>query len=125
MARQKRLYQTMGYRQLQSQNTQKRQQLSKEQQQWLKKQGYRNIGWERVIQLYEKITEFLLGDSLQDVSLEDLFINVDRIGNKYQTQAEIDDFHRQLAKINQEIADEIDQQFPDNSVEILDFTGKK
>jgi hypothetical protein len=125
MARQKRLYQTMGYRQLQSQNTQKRQQLSKEQQQWLKKQGYRNVGWDRVIQLYEKLTEFLLGDSLQDVNLEDLFINVDRIGNKYQTQAEIDDFHQQLAKINQEIADEIDKQFPDNSVEILDFTGKK
>lgn len=124
MAKQKRQYQTMGYKQLQSQNTQQRQYLSKGQQQWLKVNGYRNIGWEKVIQLHEKITEFLLEDSIQDVSLEDLFINVDRIGNKYQTQAEIDDFHQQLAKINQEISDEIDRQFPDNSVEILDFTGQ-
>lgn len=124
MARKIRLYQTMGYRQLQSQNTQKRQRLSKEQQQWLKSQGYKNVGWDKIIPLYEKITEFLLEDSIQDVSLEDLFINVDRIGNKYQTPEEIKEFQEKLAQINQGISEEIDRQFPDNRVEVLDFTGK-
>jgi hypothetical protein len=125
MTYQVRFYNGMKYRQLQSYNTQKRQSLSKEKKQWLKSNNYRNIGWEKIIKLYEKITEFLLKDSLQDMSLEDIFLEADRIGNKYQNPEEIYKVNQQLSQINQEISDEIDKQFPDDEVVFLNFSSYK
>jgi Holliday junction resolvasome RuvABC endonuclease subunit len=125
MTYQVRFYNGMKYRQLQSYNTQKRQSLSEEKKQWLKSNDYRNIGWEKIIKLYEKITEFLLKDSLQDISLEDIFLEADRIGNKYQNSEEIHKLNQQLCQINQEISDEIDKHFPDDEIVFLNFSSYK
>jgi Holliday junction resolvasome RuvABC endonuclease subunit len=125
MTYQVRFYNGMKYRQLQSYNTQKRQSLTEEKKQWLKSNDYRNIGWEKIIKLYEKITEFLLKDSLQDMSLEDIFLEADRIGNKYQNSEEIHKLNQQLSQINQEISDEIDKHFPDDEIVFLNFSSYK
>jgi hypothetical protein len=125
MTYQVRFYNGMKYRQLQSYNTQKRQSLTEEKKQWLKSNDYRNIGWEKIIKLYEKITEFLLKDSLQDISLEDIFLEADRIGNKYQNSEEIHKLNQQLSQINQEISDEIDKHFPDDEIVFLNFSSYK
>ena len=125
MTYQVRFYNGMKYRQLQSYNTQKRQSLTEEKKQWLKSNDYRNIGWEKIIKLYEKITEFLPKDSLQDISLEDIFLEADRIGNKYQNSEEIHKLNQQLSQINQEISDEIDKHFPDDEIVFLNFSSYK
>jgi Holliday junction resolvasome RuvABC endonuclease subunit len=125
MTYQVRFYNGMKYRQLQSYNTQKRQSLTEEKKQWLKSNDYRNIGWEKIIKLYEKITEFLLKDSLQDMSLEDIFLEADRIGNKYQNSEEIHKLNQQLSQINQEISDEIDKHFPDDEIVFFNFSSYK
>ncbi|OKH18442.1 hypothetical protein [[Limnothrix rosea] IAM M-220] len=123
MARKKKLYQNKSYRDLQVENKINRNALSKKQQHQLKTEGYRNIGWAKVIQLYEKLKQINLLKSVEDVTLEELFIDADRIGNKYQTKKEIQDFQERLNQVNQEIADSVDKLFPDDDVEIFDFTG--
>jgi len=60
--------------------------------------------------------------SRYDLTLEELFLEADRIGNKYLTEEEIQDFHQKLAKELNEIAEEIDKQFPDTEIEVIDFS---
>lgn len=43
-------------------------------------------------------------------------------GNKYLTDEEIQDFQQKLAKELNEISEEIDKQFPQTEIEIIDFS---
>jgi hypothetical protein len=108
----------LSYVQLQKANSTNRQKLDKEFQKFLKSQKYRNIGWENVIALYEKIAELL-----PEVSLEDLFLESDRLGNKYLTPAEIRQAEQNLAVVLGEIEMEIDKSFLDTEIEIIDYRG--
>lgn len=112
-----RTFEGMTYREVQRSNSQNRAKLHKDEQQWLKKNGYKNVGWEAIIRLYEKIQSFL-----QDSTLEDLFLEADRIGNKYQTPEEVTAFNQEFSEIVNEISEEIDRQFPDTETESIDFS---
>lgn len=116
MARKSKTFNGLSYAQVQKANSTNRQQLDKESQKFLKSQKYKNTGWENVIALYEKIAELS-----QEVSLEDLFLESDRLGNKYLTPAEIREAEQNLALILAEIEIEIDKSFPDTEVEIIDY----
>lgn len=107
----------MSYTELQKANAQTRKTLSSKNQKWLKANDYKNIGWDNIIKLYQKLNEFL-------PSLEDLFLEADRIGNKYQTAQEISDFNQKMSKEVEEISELIDRQFPDDEIEIIDFSSK-
>jgi len=61
---------------------------------------------------------------LKDLTIEELFLEADRIGNKYLTSQEIEEFNQRLSKEVEKINDEIDKQFPDTEIEIIDFSGK-
>ena len=115
----------MSYRELQLANSKNRNELSKADQQWLKNSGYKNVGWDKVIILYKKIQELLRErDNLNDLSLGDLFLEADRIGNKYLTNEEVTENNQKLAKANSMINDQIDKSFPDQEDEIIDFSDK-
>jgi hypothetical protein len=111
----------MSYREVQGANTLNRTKLSQEDQQWLKANQYKNVGWDSVIRLYQKIEELL--NPLVDLTLEDLFLEADRIGSKYQTAEEIQEFNQQFAQVVSEVSETIDRQFPDTEVEVVDFSG--
>jgi hypothetical protein len=117
-----RKFRDLDYRSLQQTNSQNRAKLSKEDQKWLKYQDYKNVGWDNAIALYKKLEELL--DRTDDSSLENLFLEADRIGSKYQTPEEIAAFNQQLAKEVNEISDLIDQQFPDTEIEVIDYSTK-
>jgi len=120
MARkQKQTLKGMSYREVQGSNTLNRTKLSKADQKWLKENQYKNVGWNAVIQLYQKIEELL--NPLPDLTLEDLFLEADRIGNKYQSAQEIQEFNQQLAQEVNEVSETIDRQFPDTEIEVIDF----
>ncbi|QQE66212.1 hypothetical protein GFS31_29100 [Leptolyngbya sp. BL0902] len=121
----KRLFDGMGYRELQSSNTQRRKLLSKIDQDWLRQKHYKNVGWENVIQLHRKINAFLATYQEDDVSLEDLFLEADRIGSRYQTSEEINGFHQTLSETMESIAQKIDQFFPDEEPEMIDFRPRQ
>ena len=114
----------MSYREVQRANSKERNKLKKEDQKWLKDNGHRNVGWDNVINLYKKNKEFLDKYRLEDLTIEELFLEADRIGNKYLTSQEIEEFNQRLAKEVEEINDEIDKQFPDTEIEVIDFSGK-
>ncbi|MUG96650.1 hypothetical protein F7734_31650 [Scytonema sp. UIC 10036] len=57
------------------------------------------------------------------MTLEELFLEADRIGNKYLTPNEIEEFNQQLSKEVAEIGDLIEQQFPDTEIEIIDYSN--
>jgi len=116
---QARTFEGMSYREVQRSNSENRDKLQKADRQWLKENGYKNVGWEFVIHLYQKIQAFL---DQEDSTLEDLFLEADRIGNKYLTSEEIAAFNQQLSEVVSEISEEIDRQFPDTEVESIDFS---
>jgi hypothetical protein len=113
----------LSYREVQSINSSNRAKLKKEDQKWLRENGYKNVGWDNIISLYEKIKDFLDRDKLDELTLEDLFLEADRIGNKYQTSQEIEEFNQKLSQEIGEISVEIDNQFPDTEIEFIDFSG--
>lgn len=115
----------MSYREVQISNANRRSKLPKKQQDWLKENGYRNCGWDAVIKLYQKINDLLDQGDEDSPTLEDLFLQAERIGNKYQTQSERDDFNQQLMAEAQAIAEMVDQQFPDTDIEIVDFGERR
>ena len=128
MANQKRNFNGMSYREVQRVNSNNKSRLQKEDQKWLKANGYKNVGWDSVIHLHQKIKEFLDKYSLEELTLEELFLEVDRIGNKYLASQEIEEFNQILSKELNEIAEEIDRQFLDTEIEAVDFgdgTNKK
>jgi hypothetical protein len=118
--RQKQTLNGMSYREVQSSNTLNRAKLSKEDQKWLKENQYKNVGWDAVIKLHQKIEELL--NPLVDLTLEDLFLEADRIGSKYQTAEEIQEFNQQFAEEVSKVSETIDRQFPDTEIEVIDFS---
>jgi hypothetical protein len=116
-----RKFKGLSYREVQRHNSAQRGKLKPEEQKWLKENSYKNVGWDNVIHLYEKIEEFLEQNQIEDLSLEELFLEADRIGNKYLTNQEIEDFNQKLSQEVNEISELIDQQFPDTEIEVIDF----
>lgn len=116
-----RTHQKLTYTQLQAFNKQSRSELRPDDRQWLKANGYKNVGWDYTIALCEKIADYKAKYDLEDESLEDLFLEADRIGNKYQTPEEIAAFQAALAFEVNAIADLVDEQFPDTTTEIIDY----
>ncbi len=124
MASQKRNFDGMSYREVQRANSDSQSKLQKDDRAWLKDNSYKNVGWNNVITLYQKIKEFLDRDSLEDSTLEDLYLEADRIGNKYLDRHEIAEFNQAFSKELNEISEEIDKQFPDTEIEAADFRAK-
>lgn len=118
----KRTFKRMSYRVVQRKNSRNRALLTKENQRWLKVNNYRNIGWDNVIDLFQKIEELQEQEAIKNLSLEQLFIEADRIGNKYLNSQEINRRNLKIAKELDEIANIIDSQFPDNTVEVIDYS---
>jgi hypothetical protein len=112
----------MSYRQVQRSNSDNKSKITSEEIQLLKNSGYKNVGWEKVTQLYLKIQEMLTSPYRQNWSLDELFLEADRIGRKYQSVDEIATFEQQFTILSQEIDDEIDRHFPDTEAEIIDFS---
>lgn len=115
-------FQGMSYCEVQRANSSNQTKLQSEARKWLKENGYRNVGWPNVIELYKKIEELLDKSRFEEMSLEELFLEADRIGNKYLTPEEIQAFNQQLAQEVSEISELIDQQFPDTEIEVIDFS---
>jgi hypothetical protein len=120
----KRFFSGMSYREVQRSNSNRRDYLPKKDQQWLKKNGYKNIGWENVVRLYQKINDLLLSFNPDESTLEELFLKADQIGSKYQSPEEIAAFNQTLQTEVEAIADEIDNQFPDGEPEFIDYSKK-
>ncbi|MBE9102942.1 hypothetical protein [Vacuolonema iberomarrocanum] len=118
----KRLFSGMGYRDVQRSNANRRRKLPRAEQKWLKENGYRNVGWDPVIRLYQKINDLLSAADADDPTLEVLFLQAESIGNKYQTTEEREAFNQALSVEVEAISEKIDQQFPDNEVEFIDFS---
>ncbi|MBE9109689.1 hypothetical protein IQ273_09710 [Nodosilinea sp. LEGE 07298] len=120
--RKQRLFSGMNYREVQRSNTNRKKKLPKADQVWLKTNGYRNVGWDNVIKLYEKINDFLAAPDTDDPTLEELFLKADQIGKKYQTTEEVNAFEQAFQTEVHAISDQIDQQFPDQEVEMVDYS---
>ncbi|MBD2566308.1 hypothetical protein [Anabaena lutea] len=118
----KKYFQGMSYREVQKYNSKNRIKLSPEDHKWLKENSYKNIGWDNVINLHNTIQDFLVKYQVEHLTLEELFLEADRIGNKYLTEEEIQDFQQKLAQELNEISEEIDKQFPQTEMEIIDFS---
>ncbi|MCC5603023.1 hypothetical protein [Nostoc favosum] len=118
----KRNFRGMSYRVVQLANSKNRSKLHKEDQVWLKENFYKNIGWDNVINLSQKIEEFIGNYQFEELTLEELFIEADRIGNRYLTNQEINDYNQSLSKKVNEVAEEIDKQFPETAIEFIDFS---
>lgn len=120
----KTIFNGMSYRDIQSVNSKNRNKLKQEDIHWLKTEGYKNIGWNKVISLYSKIEIFLDKYKFEELTLEELFLEADRIGNKYLTAQEIQESNHKLSQEVNEIAEEIDKQYPDTEIEFIDFSNK-
>ncbi|MFE4108052.1 hypothetical protein [Almyronema epifaneia] len=123
--RQKRSFSGLSYRAIQRSNTTRKSQLPQEQQTWLKENSYKNVGWDNVIKLYQKIEQLIAPSEADEPSLEDLFLQADRIGQKYQTDAEIAAFNQQLSAEVNAISDMVDQQFPEVELEVVDYSTNR
>ncbi len=117
-----RTFKGMSYRQVQRKNSRDRDKLTKENRIWLKNNNYRNIGWTNVIKLFQKIEELQQQETVKSLSIEELFIEADRIGNKYLSTKEVNYRNQRIARELDKIADIIDNQYPDNTVEIIDYS---
>ncbi len=107
----------MSYREVQSANSKNRNKIDREYQKWLKDNNYKNIGWDNIIHLSKKLAEF-------DLTLEELFLEADSVGNKYLTDRELENFNQKLSKEVNNIAEEIDKMFPASEIEVIDFSKK-
>ena len=122
--RKKRTFDGMGYREVQRSNSTRRSRLSKAQQKWLKANHYKNVGWDKVIALYQKINDLIANDTEDGDTLESLFLKAERIGSKYQTAEEQETFQKELSQVTEAVAETIDQQFPAAETEYIDFSKR-
>jgi len=60
-------------------------------------------------------------EPIDDRSLEDLFLESERIGNKYQTKEEREKFQSEMNQIVGQISEEIDRQFPEQG-SVVDYS---
>lgn len=118
----KRLLSGMSYREVQRSNSNRRSKLPKKDQKWLKENGYKNIGWDNVIKLYQKVNAILADLNSDEPTLEELFLKADQIGNKYQTSEEIEAFNQELRAEVSAISEEVDKQFTDEDFEFVDYS---
>lgn len=118
-----RTFENMRYRKVQRKNSRNRKLLKLEHQKWLKTNGYRNVGWQNVINLYQKIADLQSEERIDDLNLEELFLEADRIGNKYLSSEEIRENEQKLAREVNKISEIIDSQFPDNTLTIIDYSN--
>ena len=81
--RQRRRFCGMSYSEVQSSNSIRRNQLPKLDRIWLKDNGYKNVGWDNVIQLYQKINDRLAQPEGDELALEELFLQADRIMKEF------------------------------------------
>jgi hypothetical protein len=125
MNRKKSTHAGFGYRELQQENDRLRQQLTSENQAILKANRYRNVSWPNVIALFTKISNMIEIEDLAVSELDSLFLEVDRIGNKYQSSEEIQAFQAAMAFEAEAISEIIDRVFPDNEPEFIDFSAAK
>jgi len=116
-----RTFEKMKYRQVQRKNSRNRNILPRSKQKWLKENGYRNIGWNNVIDLFKKIKDIQQEEDIKSSSLEELFLEADRLGNKYLDSQEIQQRNLAIANELGQIADIFNEQFPDNTVEVIDY----
>lgn len=121
-AAKKRLFSGMTYREVQRSNSNRRGQLPRLEQKLLKEKGYKNMGWDNVVSLYQKINALLADVDSDESTLEELFLKADQIGNKYQTTEEVKAFNQALRNEAEAIADAIDQQFPEPEFEFTDYS---
>ena len=117
-----RTFEGMRYRQVQRKNSRNKKLLSKDKQKHINAEGYRNICCNNVIALFEKIREIHQKENIKSLSLEELFLEADRIGNKYLDSSEIDRRNLAIAKELDNIANIMDRQFPDRTVEVIDYS---
>ncbi|MFO7030894.1 hypothetical protein B9T07_12975 [Limnospira fusiformis CCALA 023] len=125
MARQKRTFLGMSYREVQKWNSENRPKLDRQQQQKLKEQGFRNVGWESVIGLYLALDALINPDPEPELesSLEELFLEAARIGDKYQTDEDRATFQREFDREIAEINALIEEQFPQpQTIEFIDYS---
>ena len=118
----KKEFNSMGYRQVQRSNSDNKAKITSDEIQLLKNSGYKNVSWEKVTQLYLKLQDMLTSPYRENWSLDELFLEADQIGQKYQSVDEIAIFEKQFTMLSQEIDDEIERHFPDTEVEIIDFS---
>jgi hypothetical protein len=118
----KRMFKEMGYRELQQHNSTSKLKLTSAEVLLLKRDKYKNVGWDNIINLYLRIDELLKSIYRLGWSLDELFIEADRIGNKYQSSAEIYMHQQQVSILAKEIDDDIDRHFPDLEPEIINFS---
>lgn len=111
----------MSYRELQKSNSIRKSNLPKQEQKWLKSNGYRNVGWDKIIKLHQKINNLTANHGSGESTLEELFLEADRIGSKYQTHEERKAFEEQLSSEVNKISQLIDKQFPDPEFEFVDY----
>jgi hypothetical protein len=116
-------YAGLSYRELQQDNRTQREQLFQDEQVWLKANGYHNVGWRNVIALFDKIQSLLEVQKLTEWSLEELFLEADRIGEKYQKPEEIEVFQAAMTAETEQISELIDRIFPDTEPEVLKFSN--
>ncbi len=112
-------YKGLGYKELQEDNRNKQGHLPQTDCDWLRANGYHNVGWDNVIALSDKIQSL---KEFKEWNLEDLFLEVDRIGKKYQDPEGIQAFQVAMASEAEQISEIIDQIFPDNEPEIINFS---
>jgi len=120
----KRLFSGMSYREVQRSNAIRRNKLPKKDQNWLKENGYKNVGWDNIIKLYQKINDLLAQPDPNEPTLEELFLQADQIGNKYQTPEEIEAFNQRLKAEARAISEEVDRQFPEEGIEFIDYSKR-
>ncbi len=134
MAKPKKRSDGLKYREVQQANGQRRDQLTKTDRTALKSQGFRNVGWDNVLRLNQRLDELLgpapdpnlpdpnLPDPDPDLpSLDSLFLEADRIGNAYQSAEEIAAFNQALAEATSAVDEAIDRLFPDTEAEVVHF----
>ncbi|EKD07446.1 MAG: hypothetical protein P5702_00225 [Limnospira sp. PMC 1291.21] len=125
MARQKRTFLGMSYREVQKWNSENRTKLDRQQQQKLKEEGFRNVGWESVIGLYLALDALINSEPEPELesSLEELFLEAARIGDKYQTEEDRATFQREFDREIAEINALIEEQFPQpQTIEFIDYS---
>ncbi|MDT9186388.1 MAG: hypothetical protein P5681_01025 [Limnospira sp. PMC 894.15] len=125
MARQKRTFLGMSYREVQKWNSENRTKLDRQQQQKLKEEGFRNVGWESVIGLYLALDALINPEPEPELesSLEELFLEAARIGDKYQTEEDRATFQREFDREIAEINALIEEQFPQpQTIEFIDYS---
>lgn len=115
-------FEGLKYRTVQRKNSRDRNLLTLENQQYLKKHGYRNLGWNNVISLFKKIQELQNQESINNLSLEELFLEADRIGNQYLNNQEVQEINSKIAQELNEIFEIVESQFPDNQTEMIDYS---